>query len=344
MSSEKVVRKPTDKHKVARNLNTASLANLCLVSRHFRDVGLKLYYGKNTFRFSREQDVRDWALAIGSRLKLVRSIQLDSHQEVRFRGSGINSFELVCDQGIISAPALNLFPNLEEVHLSVGCAMQWQHEAFRNREGINEAVELRCWSYAVERANDMVGFLRDTELKSQTINVRRTLIFDGAFATNQSNDVDYRERMWRFEWKIRSLDAELPKRPLVREGFLPVVPGPFLPKTSGGLHSALAGAWTQKLKDDKTISKESFLVGVVHVHDICTKRAEWAGVMSELVKFSLPAQRRELEAQRNTVIAELNASNVPRLFQYMWSRRLTPTSQLLVTTERPEMLEVWVTH
>ena len=41
VSSEKVVRKCTNK-KVTRNLNTASLTNLFLVCRQFRDAGMEV--------------------------------------------------------------------------------------------------------------------------------------------------------------------------------------------------------------------------------------------------------------------------------------------------------------
>ena len=296
VSSEKIVRKRTDKHLVARNLNTASMTNLFLVCRRFRNLGIKLYYGKNTFRFSTDQDLRDWAKAIGSRVKHVRSIQLDSHWEVRFTENRIDQLEFVCDQGIISSPALLLFStNLKRVHLSVGCAMQWQHDVFRNHKDLDEEIEAMCWTFAIDRANNMVGFLRSTDLQSSAVDVSHTLIFDGAFVASQSNKTDYRERMQAFAWKIASLDAVLPKRPkrqLALEGLLPLVPGPPLPRSSGRVPGVLAGPWSRKPTIDENFVTGNALVGSVHQYDICTKRAEWAGVMSELVLYDFPARRR----------------------------------------------------
>jgi hypothetical protein len=288
VSSDKVVHKRTSK-KVARNLNTASLTNLFLVCRQFRDVGMKVYYRKNVFKFSTERNLSAWAKAIGSRCRFVRSIQLNSHWEVGFKDDNFQpqTLHMRYDSGLVYTMSLRGFPNLEEVHLAIGCSSQWQHNAFkRYHPDFGPAMENKCWAFAVQCSNDMTDVLRDNELQSNKINTRHTLIFDGSFVVGQSNQRDHHERMKDFVRRIRAMDTEIPKGPAAVEGLSPVLLGPLLPNTAAVPARAPTGAWGQRYVDDKSISTGCTTTGVVHVHDICTKRAAWAAVMFELLAKS----------------------------------------------------------
>lgn len=281
VSSEKVVR--SGNKQVARNLNTASLTNFFLVCRHFRDVGVKLYYGLNTFRFSSDDNMHGWAKAIGSRRKFVRSIQLDSHWEVQFRNGEISpeALRIVCDHGIISSTAFGMFRNLQKVHLSIGCALECHHDAFQQQHGqLDSHIEGFCWGVASQQAGYMCQALRDDELRSRTVDLSHYLIFDGAFVVGKSNRVDYHARMKDFVWKMRAADAGLPKsRQLSYRGRGSLLPGPRLPNTPAIVAPAPTGAWSQPFVNDESIFSDSSRFGLVYVHD--HSAADWSATVAD---------------------------------------------------------------
>jgi hypothetical protein len=348
VSSEKVV-VPGNKQ-VARNLNTASLTNLFLVCRHFRNVGVKLYYGLNTFSFSCDDNLRGWAKTIGSRRKFVRSIQLDSHWEVQFRNGEISpeALRIVCDHGIISSTAFGMFRNLQQVHLNIGCALEWHHDAFQQQHGgLEERIESFCWGSASQQAGYMCQALRDDGLRSRTVDLSHDLIFDGAFVVGKSNRVEYHARMKDFVWKMRAADAGLPKsRQLAYRGRGLLLPGPRLPNTPAIVAPAPTGAWTQPFVNDESIFSDSSHFGLVYAHD--HSAADWSAIVADwsaiaanlsdprrIAKFQAKRARRtlwstavvpdihtsaELRAEkarrsaRAAVLSEVKSSEVPAQF------------------------------
>jgi hypothetical protein len=315
VSSEKVVRKPTHKQ-VARNLNTASLTNFFLVCRHFRDVGLKVYYSKNTFKFSSDGNLEDWAAAIPSRRKFVRSIQLDSHWEMGiFRGGGARlcpeNLSMMSDYGIIHTDSSRLFPNLEKFHLSIGVASQWQRDAFQKTRGnIPPAIEDVWWKMVKEWANRLLDSLKRSKAVSRKVDIGYSLIFDGAFLAGKTNDASYWQRMKGFAWNIRGIDADLPKRPTLKE-LLPVLPGPLLPNMAAVVARAPMGAWSQKYVNDPSIDSGSPIAGtVVRLHN-------WPGIMTELLspkRLAMAPAKRARRVNWAAVMSELLTSNLPARF------------------------------
>jgi hypothetical protein len=313
VSSEKVVRKPTHKQ-VARNLNTASLTNFFLVCRHFRDVGLKVYYGKNTFKFSSDQNLRDWAAAILSRRKFVRSIQLDSHWVMGFFTVGGASrfhpenLRMVSDYGTIHAHASRVFPNLEKFHLSIRVAAQWQHDAFQKIHGnVPPAIEDVWWKKVKEWANTQLDYLRRSKAVSRKVDVGYTLIFDGVFFAGKTNDASYRQRMKDFAWKVLGIDADLPKRP-TRKELLPALPGPLLPNTTAVVARAPMGAWSQKYVNNPSIDSGSSVSGVV------VRLHNWPGIITELLspeRLAMAPAKRAMRDNWAAVMSDLLISDVP---------------------------------
>lgn len=309
VSGEKVVR--SGNKQVARNLNTASLTNLFLVCRQFRDVGVKVYYGMNTFKFSDDGNLHGWAEAIGGRRKFVRRIQLDSHWEVRLDNGEISpdTLRIVSDHGIISTAAFRRFRNLQKVHLSIGCALQWQHDAFQQQHGgLDPAMESIGWMYASQQAEYMCQMLRDPELRSRTIDVSHDLIFDGAFAVGKSNKADYHARIKDFVWKFRAIEAQLPKsrQPSYR-GRASFLPGPRLPNTPAIIAPAPFGAWTQPFVNDESVFSDSSRFGLVHVHD------NWAADMAVLARDLLAPRRFIILQAKRTRRALWSAAVMPEL-------------------------------
>jgi hypothetical protein len=303
VSSEKVVR-PGNKN-VARNLNTASLTNFFIVSRQFRDVGVKVYYGLNTFRFSCDDNLEGWAEAIGGRRKFVRSIQLDSHWEVRFSDGEISpdALEIVSDHGIISSTAFRMFRNLQKVHLSIGCALEWQQHG-----GLDSAMESIGWTYACQQTEYMCQILRDSELRSRTVDLSHDLIFDGAFAVGKSNRADYHGRMKDFVWKMRAIDAELPKsRSVAYRGRASFLPGPRLRNMPAIFVPAPFGAWTQLFANDESISSDSSRFGLVYVHD------NWAADLAAIAADLLAPRRLAMLQAKRTRRALWSAAVMPEL-------------------------------
>ena len=314
VSSEKIVRKPANKQAVARNLNTASLTNFFLVCHQFRDLGVKVYYGKNVFKFSDNDNLRGWAKAIGSRRKFVRSIQLDSHFEVRFRNGVVRPEPLLmdCDSGLISSTAFRKLPNLRDVHLSIGFAFEWQHNAFQGTHGnIDPALERICWSYAKQEANAMTDTLERSELRSHTATVRQSLIFDGAFFPGKSNDTNHRQRTKSIAWKISGIDADLPKsRELPYQGLASFLPGPRLPNTPAIVAAVPTGAWAEPYVNDGSIYSYSSRIGPVYVHDNWANdmRAISADVLDPRRLAAAQAVRDERAKWRKKVVPEIHAS------------------------------------
>lgn len=314
VSSEKIVRKPANKQAVARNLNTASLTNFFLVCRQFRDLGVRVYYGKNVFKFSDNDNLRGWAKAIGSRRKFVRSIRLDSHFEVRFRNGVVRPEPLlmVCDSGLISSTAFRKLPNLRDVHLTIGFAFEWQHDAFQGAHGdIDPALERICWSYAKQEANAMTDTLERSELRSHKATVRHSMIFDGAFFPGESNDTNYRQRMKAIVWKISGIDADLPEsRKLPYQGLASFLPGPRLPNSPAIVTAAPTGAWAEPYVNDESIYSDSSRVGLVYVYDNWANdmRAISADVLDPRRLAAAQAVRDERAKWRRKVVPEIHAS------------------------------------
>jgi hypothetical protein len=312
VSSEKVVRKPTHKQ-VARNLNTASLTNFFLVCRHFRDVGLKVYYGRNTFKFSSDQNLHDWAAAIPSRRKFVRSIQLESHWEMGFFTMGgasrfhPESLSMVQDYGNVHTESSRMFPNLERLHLNIGVAAQWQHDAFQKTRGsIPPAIEDVWWKKVKEWANNLLDSLKRYRTVSHKVDVGYTLIFDGAFFAGKTDD-SYRQRMKDFAWKVRGIDEDLPKRP-TRKELLPALPGPLLPNTTAVVARAPMGAWSQKYVNNPSIDSGSSVSGVV------VRLHSWPGIITELLspeRLAMAPAKRAMRDNWAAVMSDLLISDVP---------------------------------
>jgi hypothetical protein len=312
VSSEKVVRKPTHKQ-VARNLNTASLTNFFLVCRHFRDVGLKVYYGRNTFKFSSDQNLHDWAAAIPSRRKFVRSIQLESHWEMGFFTMGgasrfhPESLSMVQDYGNVHTESSRMFPNLERLHLNIGVAAQWQHDAFQKTRGsIPPAIEDVWWKKVKEWANNLLDSLKRYRTVSHKVDVGYTLIFDGAFFAGKTDD-SYRQRMKDFAWKVRGIDEDLPKRP-TRKELLPALPGPLLPNTTAVVARAPMGAWSQKYVNNPSIDSGSSVSGVV------VRLHNWPGIITELLspeRLAMAPAKRAMRDNWAAVMSDLLTSDVP---------------------------------
>jgi hypothetical protein len=309
VSSEKVVR--PGKKEVARNLNTGSLTNLFLVYRQFRDVGVKVYYGLNTFKFSDDGNLEGWAEAIGSRHKFVRRIQLESHWEVQFRNGEISpdALRIVSDHGIISSTAFRRFRNLQKVHFSIGCALEWQHDAFQQQHGgLDLAMESIGWTYACQQAEYMSQMLRDSELRSRTIDLSHDLIFDGAFSVCKSNRPDYHARMKDFVWKIRAFEAGLPKsRQSSYRGRASFLPGPHLPNTPAIVAPAPFGTWTQPYVNDESVFSDSSRFGLVYVHD------NWAADMTAIAADLLAPRRMGTLQAKRTRRALWSAAVMPKL-------------------------------
>ena len=348
VSSEKVVRKPTHKQ-VARNLNTASLTNFFLVCRHFRDVGLKVYYGRNTFKFSSDDNLRGWAAAIPSRRKFVRSIQLDSHWEVGLKGHVIRPENLVMksDHGFVLTNASRLFPGLERFHLSIGCAAAWQHDAFLKAHGsVPPELEDRWWKFAKDWANKLVDSIKRSRTKSRKVDVSYSLIFDGAFFAGRSNAAGYRQRMKDFVWKISAIDSELPKRPTPKE-LLPVLPGPLLPNTTAVVVRAPTGAWSQKYVNDPSIDSGSSISGVVFRHQ------NWSAIMTQLLfpsHLTLAQAKSAMRAHWAAVMTELLSHDPYTYFLEKNERDLCAAVAKLASLERRATIKtqsavkaLWVT-
>jgi hypothetical protein len=139
------------------------------------------------------------------------------------------------------------------------------------------------WTFAKQQANGMADFLR-----SRKIEATNSLIFDGAFVPGKSNPVDYRQRMKSFAWKVRAIDAELPKpRKVSYRGRASLLPGPFLPGMTRVNIPAPTGAWTQPYVNDNSISTDSSRFVDTYAHN--TWRAEWVTVVAELTSHEYRA-------------------------------------------------------
>jgi hypothetical protein len=150
--------------------------------------------------------------------------------------------------------------------------------------------------------------LRDSELRSRTVDLSHDLIFDGAFAVGKSNRADYHARTKDFVWKIRAIEAQLPKsRQLTYRGRASFLPGPRLLNTPAIVAPAPFGAWTQPLVNDESIFSDSSRFGLVYVHD------NWAADMAALAAALLTPRRLAILQAKHTRRALWSAAIMPEL-------------------------------
>ena len=127
-----------------------------------------------------------------------------------------------------------------------------------------------------EWANTLLDSRKRSKAVSRKVDIGYSVIFDGAFFARKTNDASYRQRTKAFAWKLRGIDADLPKRPTLKE-LLPVFPGPLLPNTAAVVARAPVGAWSQKYVNNPSIDSGSSVSGtVVRLHN-------WPGIMTELL-------------------------------------------------------------
>lgn len=171
------------KSNVARNINTASPTNLFLVCSGLRDLGIKTYYNKNTFVFSDEQNLIDWAASIGSRRNKVKKVELRSEWEVLFNHNNIHSKRLkMTGNGVLYTTGLRVFTNIERVNIDIGLRMPWQRTGkLPDYDKVSVNAQNTCYNFGKWMIRDMADRFRRYELDIPFIAKHLHVRFDTAW-------------------------------------------------------------------------------------------------------------------------------------------------------------------
>lgn len=204
----KITREPQNKglkSRTTRNLNTASPTNLFLVCRGLRDLGNKTYYNKNTFAFSDEQSLIDWAKSIGSRRKEVRKVELRSEWEVAFENNDIHSKDLaITGTGVLDTPALRVLGNIERVDLDIALRMPWQRTGKLpdDHDKVSLDAQKMCFEYGKRMVKAAADKFRRYELNTPLIEKHQHIWFDKAWQEKHYESVWLKNNFAEYKRKL----------------------------------------------------------------------------------------------------------------------------------------------
>ena len=198
------------KSNVARNINTASPTNLFLVCSGLRDLGIKTYYNKNTFAFSKEQGLAGWAASIGSRQNEVRKVELRSEWDLVFMNNDIHSEYLRMDagKGVLHTTELRVFGNIERVNIDIALRMPWQRTGkLPDYDKVSLDAQKRCFKLGKQIAWDKALKFMIRELNTELIAKHLHIWFDKTWEEDRYESAEFKRRDAEYKRERAALRA-----------------------------------------------------------------------------------------------------------------------------------------
>lgn len=196
--------------KVARSINTASPTNLFLVCRALRNLGIKTYYNKNTFAFSKEQGLAGWAASIGSRQNEVRKVELRSEWDLVFMNNDIHSEYLRMDagKGVLHTTELRVFGNIERVNIDIALRMPWQRTGkLPDYDKVSLDAQKRCFKLGKQIAWDKALKFMIRELNTELIAKHLHIWFDKTWEEDWYESAEFKRRDAEYKRERAALRA-----------------------------------------------------------------------------------------------------------------------------------------
>lgn len=200
----KSTRTPENRHIVPRGLNTNSPTNLFLVCKRFRDVGLQIYYGKNDFVFSSFAELEAWMENIQGRRKFVQHLTLRSSWEVGFTKTDVRREMLRVDHlgGVVVAPTIHLFANLQSITLDMQCIEQWRRWDFPNFRNVAGEIIQMSKDFAHASSKKLLKSYSESQLDGMDVETSVAVTFIGPPVTEYWETFHF-DKERKFEVKKR---------------------------------------------------------------------------------------------------------------------------------------------